>query len=110
VPRHVIEIDEKWRSADVPTLAAVIAHEGTHAKDAVSGYLTLGGASACLGSEIRAFHTSASLWIGIYGPTGKPNPVNELEQQLNLVADLESRDPASLESLVRGAYSDQCGG
>ena len=39
VGRHVIEIDDRWIDADEVTLAAVIAHEATHAEDAVSGYL-----------------------------------------------------------------------
>src|SRR5206468_7455882 len=72
VARHVIEIDDRWMDADQVTLAAVIAHEATHAADAVSGYLASGGASACIDSEVRAFHASASFWLSVYGPLGKP--------------------------------------
>jgi len=35
VVRHMIEIDQRWREADATTMAAVIAHEATHAQDAV---------------------------------------------------------------------------
>src|SRR5204862_690227 len=59
VVRHVVEIDERWSDAETTTLAAVIAHEATHAQDAVSGYLSSGGAAACIDSELRAFRTSA---------------------------------------------------
>src|SRR5207253_4232338 len=55
VARHVIEIDDRWMDTDEITLAAVIAHESTHTQDAVSGYLSSGGGSACIDSEVRAF-------------------------------------------------------
>jgi hypothetical protein len=48
-------------------------------------------------------------WIEQYGPRGKATPVDDLEQQLNLIADRQQRDPAGLEQLVRQAYTDQCG-
>src|SRR5689334_14081824 len=35
VARHTIEIDDRWVDSDDITLAAVIAHEATHAQDAV---------------------------------------------------------------------------
>ena len=108
VARHVIEIDERWIDVDQTTLAAVIAHEATHAHDAVSGYLASGGASACIDSEVRAFHNSAEFWLAAYGTLGKPEPSNELELQLNSIADREQRDPAGLEQLVRQTYSQQC--
>jgi hypothetical protein len=108
VVRHVIEIDDRWVDADETTLAAVIAHEATHAQDAVSGYLSSGGSSACIGSEVRAFRTSALFWLDQYGAAGKLNPTNDLEIQLNSIADRELRDPDGLESLVRQTYVQQC--
>jgi hypothetical protein len=108
VARHVVEIDERWDEADPTTLAAVIAHEATHAQDAVSGYLSSGGGAACIDSEIRAFRTSALFWIDRFGGTGKLNPEDDLERQLNLIADRQQRDPNGLEGLVRQTYSAQC--
>jgi hypothetical protein len=108
VARHVIEIDERWIEADDITLAAVIAHEATHAQDAVSGYLASGGDGACIDSEVRAFRTSAEFWLGAYGRTGKMRPLNDLERQLNSVADHQLRDPAGLDDLIRQTYSQQC--
>jgi hypothetical protein len=108
VARHVIEIDDRWIDSDTTTLAAVIAHEATHAQDAVSGYLASGGAGACIDSEIRAFRTSALFWIDIYGVGGKPNPVSDLDLQMNSIADRQQRDPRGLEDLVRQTYSQQC--
>ncbi len=107
VARHVIEIDDRWMDTDEITLAAVIAHEGTHTQDAVSGYLSSGGASACIDSEVRAFRTSALFWLDQYGPTGKA-ALNDLERQLNSIADREVRDPQGLEALVRQTYTQQC--
>jgi hypothetical protein len=109
VTRRAIEMDERWRDADERTLATVIAHEAVHAEDAVNGYLASGGATACIGSEIRAFRTASHLWVALYGPRGKADPQDELERQLNLIAEREQRDPAGLEQLVRQAYTDQCG-
>jgi hypothetical protein len=108
VARHSIEIDERWAGSDDVTLAAVIAHEATHAQDAVSGYLSSGGAGACIDSEIRAFRNSALFWIAQYGPDGKPNPVGDLQVQLNSIALRQQRDPQGLEDLVRQTYSQQC--
>jgi hypothetical protein len=108
VLRHVIEIDERWQDSNSTTLAAVIAHEATHAQDAVSGFLASGGQSACIDSEIRAFRTSALFWIAQYGPSGKPDPESDLDQQLNSIADRQAHDPAGLEALVRQTYSQQC--
>ena len=108
VARHVIEIDDRWEDSDDLTLAAVIAHEATHAQDAVSGYLASGGASACIDSEVRAFGTSALFWLSEYGPAGKLNAVTELERQMNSIAERRQRDPSGLEALVRQTYSQQC--
>lgn len=108
VARHVIEIDERWTDSDTTTLAAVIAHEATHAQDAVSGFLASGGASACIDSEVRAFRTSALFWIAQYGPAGKLDAESDLDKQLNSIADREVHDPATLEALVRQTYSQQC--
>jgi hypothetical protein len=108
VARHVIEIDDRWVDTDETTLAAVISHEATHAQDAVSGYLSSGGATACIDSEVRAFRTSALFWLDQYGRSGKAEPDNELDRQLNSIADRQVRDPQGLEDLVRQTYSQQC--
>jgi hypothetical protein len=108
VARHVIEIDQRWIDVDEVTLAAVLAHEATHAQDAVSGYLASGGASACIDSEVRAFRTSARFWLDQYGQTGKLEPRNELERQLNAIAERQRGDPAGLDDLVRQTYVQQC--
>jgi hypothetical protein len=108
VARHVVEIDQRWIDADTTTLAAVIAHEATHAQDAVNGYLASGGTAACIDSEIRAFRTSAQFWAELFGGSGKVGAEDELERQLNLIADRQLRDPQGLEDLVRQTYSSQC--
>jgi len=108
VARHVIEIDNRWSDVDEVTLAAVIAHEATHAQDAVSGHLSGDSAGACIDSEIRAFRTSALFWLDVFGPIGKLETDDELDRQLNLVADRQLRDPRGLEDLVRQTYSQQC--
>jgi hypothetical protein len=90
------------------TLAAVLAHEATHTQDAVSGYLASGGATACIDSEVRAFRTSARFWLDQYGPAGKLEPLNELERQLNAIAERQVDDPDGLDDLVRHTYVQQC--
>jgi hypothetical protein len=108
VPRHVIEIDEQWQDVDPVTLAAVLAHEATHAQDAVSGYLATGGAPACIDSEVKAFRTSALFWADEYGRPGKPEPRNDLEVQMNAISQRQFGDPLGLEDLVRHTYVQQC--
>ncbi len=109
VARKVIEIDSQWQEAGPITLAAVIAHEATHAQDAMSGYLSAGGGVACVDSEIRAFRNAARFWTAQYGPQGKRDATDELERQLNLIAQRQLNDPVGLEQLIRQAYTDQCG-
>ena len=108
VQRRTIEIDSRWTDAEPATLAAVLAHEATHARDAVNGYLASGGASACIDSEVRAFRTSARFWLATFGADGKPAVASELERQLNLIAQRQAFDPGSLESVVRQTYTGQC--
>jgi hypothetical protein len=108
VQRRIIEIDSRWTDAQPETLAAVLAHEATHAQDAVNGYLASGGADACIDSEVRAFRTSARFWLATFGPDGKPAISNELERQLNLIAQRQAFDPTSLENVVRQTYTGQC--
>jgi hypothetical protein len=108
VGRHVIEIDQRWVDADSVTLAAVIAHEATHAQDSVSGYLSSGGGAACIDSEVRAFRASALFWLDIYGPLGRPGQPDDLTLQLNSIAERQLHDPQGLEQLVRQTYSQQC--
>src|SRR5260370_8320831 len=103
-----MEMDDGGRDIDEIPRAAVIAHEGTHTEDAVSGYLSSGGANACIDSEVRAFRTSALFWLDQYGPAGKLVPLNDLERQLNSIADREIRDPRGLEALVRQTYHQHC--
>jgi hypothetical protein len=108
VNRHAVEIDARWAGVDDVTLAAVIAHEATHAQDAVNGYLSSGGASACIDSEVRAFRTSAQFWLAQYGPAGKPVASTDIERQLNSLASRELSDPRGLQDLVQQTYSQQC--
>jgi hypothetical protein len=108
VQRRIIEIDSRWAEAEPETLAAVLAHEATHAQDAVNGYLASGGATACIDSEVRAFRTSARFWLATFGPDGKPAVTSDLERQLNLIAQRQAFDPASLDSVVRQTYTGQC--
>jgi hypothetical protein len=107
--RHTIEIDSRWQDVDTVTLAAVIAHEATHAQDAVSGNLSSGGGAACIDSEIRAFRASALFWLDEYGANGKPEVANDLDRQMNSIADRQLHDPDGLEAVVRQTYSQQCG-
>jgi hypothetical protein len=108
VQRRIIEIDSRWTDAEPETLAAVIAHEATHAEDAVSGYLASGGTNACIDSEVRAFRASARFWLAVFGPSGKRAVSSDLERQLNLIAERQSVEPASLEAVVRQTYNGQC--
>lgn len=106
--RRAVEVDQRWIDADARTLSAVVAHEAQHADDAVSGFLSSGGSVACIESELKAFRLSAIMWTAAWGPAGKPEPLDELEKQLNLIADRFHKDPRGLEMLVRQAYTDQC--
>lgn len=107
--QHLIAVDRTWSSASAVDVAAVLAHEATHASDDVSGYLSTNHVDSCVGSEVHAFRASAQFWTDYYGPQGKPDPQDEIEQQMNLLASREATDPAGLATIIRQTYHDQCG-
>ena len=57
---------------------------------------------------LRAVTPADTLERATYGVAGKPEALNELDRQLNSIADRQLHDPKGLENLVRQTYSQQC--
>src|SRR5262245_14926843 len=83
-----IVIDPALLVADPRALAAMVAHEATHAHDDICGHQDdadprLGPVRGCVLGELRARLAELDVWQQFYGPDGKPQPAHEYEADLN---------------------------
>jgi hypothetical protein len=106
-PTRSIAVSNRWRASDPKALATIIAHEGQHLADDLAG-IDARGLESCIQSEIRAFTEQSVLWQAFYGPTGKEDPRDELDAELNAWLALYRRGPAELEQRIRQLYAQAC--
>lgn len=94
-------------SGDPRSMAAAIAHEGTHVIDYAAGALDLATFS-CFELEQRAHAIQAQVWAELVGPAGKPNPQDNWDRASNDVLGFAQRN--DLENYVRrsAGYEAQC--
>jgi hypothetical protein len=62
---YIILIPERYRGESVEALASVLAHEATHAYDAIMGLLSTRGCS--IEAELRAYMNGLSAWAVLKG-------------------------------------------
>jgi hypothetical protein len=86
--------------------AAVLAHELRHAADAAAG--ALGPGAACLRNEEESFRAQADVWSTLW-PHQLPRPQHVLQEELNGVVGLISRDPTAFVQTLTRSYRHQCG-
>ena len=104
VARHTIEIDDRWMDDD---------HDHAGRGDRPRGDARPGRRERLPGQRrrervhrlrgSRVPHVGAVLDRPVRSD-GKPDPQNDLDRQLNSVADRQQRDPLGLEDLVRQTY------
>jgi hypothetical protein len=85
---RAIRIDESLQGADPRAVAALLAHEASHAQTDVEGIgdreeQTLGELTACVENEHRATVTELNVWLQLFGPAGKQPAANDYEEQVN---------------------------
>jgi endonuclease YncB( thermonuclease family) len=104
-----IEINSKVDAKDPKVVAAMLAHEGTHAVDFTTEAMDLTSFS-CFEMEQRAFSIEATTWAEFYGPGGKPNPEDAWDRGENQVLSFIQR--GDVENFVRRspAYERLCVG
>jgi hypothetical protein len=95
--------------ADPRTMAAAIAHEGTHAVDFATGALDLTD-FGCFEQEQRAHGIQAQVWAEFFGPGGKPDPQDDWDRATNDILRFAQR--GDIENYVRRSpgYEIQCAG
>lgn len=110
-PRRRIVVAERIVGEDPRALAAVLAHEITHAvqDDRRRRGMDLLGAD-CVGREVEAFQAQASVWRSFWSDGDLPSGT-DLERLLTEAAEIDRSDPwyglrGWLES--RAGYGERC--
>ena len=116
---YVIIVPDTERDASVESLASVLAHEATHAYDAVTGALSAG--SGCsIEAETRAYMNGLAAWIVLNGDEAlsETYPSGSFEASVNRSLKGFNAGKAQLEfdfnlqrgkQYLRGLYGDDCG-
>jgi endonuclease YncB( thermonuclease family) len=102
-----IVMSRKVGVADPRSMAAAIAHEGTHAIDFVAGAMDLANYS-CFEMEQRSHGVQAQVWSEFFGPGGKPDPQDDWDRSTNNVLRFYQR--SDLQNYVQrsAGYEIQC--
>ena len=115
---YVIIVPDTERDASVESLASVLAHEATHAYDAVTGALSAG--SGCsIEAETRAYMNGLAAWIVLNGDEAlsETYPSGSFEASVNRSLKGFNAGKAQLEfdfnlqrgkQYLRGLYGDDC--
>ena len=115
---YVIIVPDTERDASVESLASVLAHEATHAYDAVTGALSAG--SGCsIEAETRAYMNGLAAWLVLNGDEAlsETYPSGSFEASVNRSLKGFNAGKAQLEfdfnlqrgkQYLRGLYGDDC--
>ncbi len=81
---YVIVIPESQRNASPESVASVLAHEGTHAQDVISGVITA-RSNCSVEEEIRAYLNGLGSWLVLKGndALAQRYPVGSLDASIN---------------------------
>ncbi|MBI4492040.1 MAG: hypothetical protein HY690_04535 [Chloroflexi bacterium] len=104
---RVILVNAAHSEADPRAVAAAIAHELQHAVDDALGWSSW-RAVTCVDLESRAFLAQAWVWSSFYGPFGKVQPVDPLEEAHNAVLSAVTARPATWSSDAASKYRSPC--
>jgi hypothetical protein len=103
---YTIQIAQSIMDAPPDSIAGVLIHELTHAKQMINaGVLDVD--MGCYAMEIEAFEATARYWSDLQGPNGKRQPAHWLDNTLN--QNLRDYNNQRIASNVRGAYGHECG-
>ena len=103
---YTIQLAQTIMEAPPESIAAVLLHELTHAKQMINeGVLDVD--MGCYEKEIEAFEVTARYWSELNGPNGKRTPTHWLDNTLN--ENLRDYNNQRIASNVRRAYGHECG-
>ncbi len=103
---YTIQLAQAVMDAPPESIAAVLLHELTHAKQMINaGVLEVD--MGCYEMEIEAFEVTARYWSELQGPNGKRRPTHWLDGTLN--ENLRDYNNQRVATNVRRAYGHECG-
>lgn len=103
---YSIQLSQDIMDAPAESVAAVLVHELTHAKQMIEAGVQEADLG-CYDMEVQAFESSAKYWADLYGPNGKRRATHWLDNTLN--ANLRDYNNKRLAQSVRRAYGHECG-
>ena len=102
-----IIVNTRWQQSDTKAIATLIVHEAKHLEDDLAG-VDPRTPEVCFQFEVRAFTQQALAWQSLYGPTGKVEPQDDLDAELNAWLVVQRRGPGEIEKRVRMVYAEAC--
>lgn len=111
---RVIGVDTSLADVDPRTLAALLAHEATHALDDLDGLVSqsarrLGASGACYEDEYRASVAELNVWQQLYGSGGRQPARHPYERQTNSDLARFQRTPERYAARLVSEYTSECG-
>jgi hypothetical protein len=103
---NVIRISNTLANQDPHDLADLISHESSHALDFWTG-VDITSPQGCYNTEFQAFKHQTDVWLWMY-PRLKPQPLNQLDQFLNSVAQAVTNNPDAFLKTLTNVYHHQC--
>jgi endonuclease YncB( thermonuclease family) len=103
---YTIQLSEDIMDAPPESIAAVLAHELTHAKQMIDAGIK-DSDLGCYDMEVQAFEVTAKYWSDLYGANGKRQSTHWLDDTLN--ANLRDFNNRRIAQNVRRAYGHECG-
>jgi hypothetical protein len=112
-PARAIRIDATLENADPRSLAALLAHEASHARADLDGTTraeqrSLGAVEACVEGEHRATLTELHVWQVLFGPRGKSPPQNGYERLVNAQLAAYLASAATFRAVAPREHARQC--
>ena len=104
---RVILLNDAYRRADARALATALAHELQHAVDDTYGWVAW-RAMTCQDVEARALLAQSATWNAFYGPFGKAQVANRLEEAHNVVQSQVTNRPATWLDDAMRSYHVSC--
>lgn len=102
-----IHLNSHWYRSDPKALAAILAHEGTHAEIFFTRVIPNDEELTCVEEEQEAYSAGAQLWQEMYGPRGKLKPSDDLDRELNI--ELQYRDTSAFIQAIERVCKDTGG-
>jgi hypothetical protein len=111
---RAIVVDRSFAGVDPRTVATILSHEATHARNDAGGAVGLQAraaeaSSACYADEHDAAITELHVWQALFGPGGKAHPQHRYERELNGALARYRNAPDHYRAELMADYARVCG-